>query len=146
MTVLMDDLKPVREYPVKGCRECRFSTGGQFFAATDPTNHTVKVWATFSGEQVAELSRHANKVWSIQWNAEDTKLVTCSSDGIVIEWDMRGYRPLRLHQTRGIYYTSAVFGLDAKTLMAAGGDKGIKELGERRGRAGGVARGVLGCE
>lgn len=33
MSIVLDDLRLVRELPVKACRDCCFSTGGQYFAA-----------------------------------------------------------------------------------------------------------------
>ncbi|KAI8915085.1 quinon protein alcohol dehydrogenase-like superfamily, partial [Entophlyctis helioformis] len=33
MNVLMDDLRPVREFGIRACKECRFSNGGHSFAA-----------------------------------------------------------------------------------------------------------------
>lgn len=130
MTVLMDGVKTTRELPIKGCRECRFSVGGHLFAATDPQQHTIHVWSTYTGKHVAELSRHANRIWHIEWSADDLRLTSSSSDGMIVEWDMRTFHPLRVHQTRGMYYTAAVLSLDNRAIFAVGSDKGIKEIGE----------------
>lgn len=33
LNLLMDDIRACREFPIRGCRECRFSNGGHLFAA-----------------------------------------------------------------------------------------------------------------
>ena len=133
MTVLMDDLKTTREYPIKACRECRFSHGGHLFVATDPHDasnpNTIKVFSTYTGEQVAELNRHASRVWSLQWSPDDTRLISTSSEGMVIEWNMRTFKQMRFHQTRNMYYSTGVLSLDCKSIYAAGRDGGVKEFG-----------------
>lgn len=139
--ILMDDYKEVRTFPIKGCREVRFCVGGQYFVAVDPLTHAIKVYATYTGEEVAELARHTNKVWSLQWSRDDANLISCGSDGQVICWCMRTFKVLFLHQTRGQYFTSAVPAPSGRTLLACGSDKGLKEIGED----GAVLRHV-GCE
>ena len=60
MTVLMDDLKTVKELGIKGCRECCFSTGGQYFAAVNGT--TISIYNTYTCENVGNLRGHNGKV------------------------------------------------------------------------------------
>ena len=33
--VFMDDIRPFKEFPIKQCRECAFSRGGDMFAAVN---------------------------------------------------------------------------------------------------------------
>lgn len=33
MNLLMEDIRPVREFSIRECKECRFSNGGHLFAA-----------------------------------------------------------------------------------------------------------------
>ena len=42
MNILMDDIRPCREFSVKGCVDCTFSNGGHLFAAT--TGNAVNVY------------------------------------------------------------------------------------------------------
>lgn len=60
MTVLMEDLRTIKEFGIKGCRECVFSTGGQFFAAVNGT--TVSIYNTYTCENVGNLRGHNGKV------------------------------------------------------------------------------------
>jgi hypothetical protein len=60
MSVLLDDLKTVKEVGIKGCREVAFCNGGQLFAAANGT--TVSVYNTYTGENVGNLRGHNGKV------------------------------------------------------------------------------------
>jgi hypothetical protein len=42
LNLLMEEIRPFREFPIKMCRECRFSNGGQYFAAVNSNTITVK--------------------------------------------------------------------------------------------------------
>jgi hypothetical protein len=60
MSVLMDELKPIKELAIKGCRDCLFSNGGQFFAATNGL--TVSLYNTYTCENLGNLRGHNGKV------------------------------------------------------------------------------------
>ncbi len=65
MNLLMDDIRVVAEFPIKGCRECRFSAGGQMFAAAN--GHSIQLYRTYTAEPVALLRGHNGKVHSLHW-------------------------------------------------------------------------------
>ena len=46
MNLLMEDMKTYKDIAIKQCRECRFSNGGQYFAAVN-TNATNAIQAVF---------------------------------------------------------------------------------------------------
>eukprot|EP00913_Durusdinium_trenchii_P012567 g11802.t1 len=81
MNLLMEDGSAVR------CRECRFSNGGQYFAAvnTNATN-AIQVYKTYTGEPIDTLKGHTNKVRSVAWTADDSMLVSTGADGAVYEY------------------------------------------------------------
>ena len=58
--VLMDDVRLTSDLPVKGCRECKFSHGGHYFAAA--TGPYILVFSTYSMEQIAALKGRAPTV------------------------------------------------------------------------------------
>ncbi|RHZ20981.1 hypothetical protein DYB37_001448 [Aphanomyces astaci] len=87
LNILMDDIRPYREFGVKACREVRFSHGGQYFAVAN--NNTIQVYGTYSGELMAVLRGHTNQVNSLLWKADDRKLMSCGSDGSIFQWDLR---------------------------------------------------------
>lgn len=52
----------VKELGIKACRECAFSTGGQYFAAVNGT--TISIYNTYTCENVGNLRGHNGKVRS----------------------------------------------------------------------------------
>lgn len=59
-TVLMDDIRELYEFHIRGCRECRFSTGGHLFAAAN--GNVVQIYNTTFFDNVSNLKGHSNKV------------------------------------------------------------------------------------
>ncbi|ORZ30369.1 WD40-repeat-containing domain protein [Catenaria anguillulae PL171] len=59
MNLLIDDIRPFREFPVRGCRECRFSNGGQYFAAVH--GNVILVYNTWTFECLGTLKGHKGK-------------------------------------------------------------------------------------
>ena len=55
-----DDLRVVRELPLKAARDCAFSPGGQYFAAVN--NNTVHVFCSYTCASLAVLRGHNGKV------------------------------------------------------------------------------------
>lgn len=60
MTILMDDLKTIKELPIRACRECKFSNGGQFFAAIN--NNTIQLYNSYTCDNIAIMRGHNGKV------------------------------------------------------------------------------------
>ncbi|KAJ3342297.1 Cilia- and flagella-associated protein 57 [Gonapodya sp. JEL0774] len=87
MNVLVDDVRMVREFTIRGCRECRFSTGGQFFACVH--GNAVQIYSTWTFDLLATLKGHSGKVRSLHWSADDSRLVSAGIDGAVYEWSLR---------------------------------------------------------
>lgn len=52
----------MREFPIKGCRECSFSSGGQYFAAVN--NNSVHVYSAYTCAALAVLR------WAAAWAAQ----------------------------------------------------------------------------
>jgi hypothetical protein len=74
LNVLMKDLSKVAEFDIRACRECRFSNGGQFFAAANGT--IVHIFNTYTFENIGVMRGHNGKVKSIHWSPDDSRLVT----------------------------------------------------------------------
>ena len=60
MNVLMDDIRPFREISIKMCRECRFSHGGQYFAAVN--GNIISIFDFYTGDKVQDMRGHNSKV------------------------------------------------------------------------------------
>merc|ERR1719353_1548413 len=86
MNLLMEDMRPFKDIPIKACREVRFSHGGHMFAAVN--SNTIQVFKTYSCETVCNLRGHNNKVRSLSWTADDTTLVSAGMDGAVYEYNI----------------------------------------------------------
>jgi WD40 repeat protein len=43
----------------------------------------ARVWDVSRGEVVTTLSGHQGSVWNVAWSADDTRLATAATDGIV---------------------------------------------------------------
>lgn len=86
MNLLMDDIRPSKEFAIKGCTECRFSTGGQYFAVANSA--TIAVVSTYTGETVASLRAHTDRVTSLAWSPDDRSLYSAGLDGCVYKWDV----------------------------------------------------------
>jgi len=90
-SIFVNDIRPFLEINIKNCQECRFSHGGQFFAAVNGS--VVQVFATYSGEMLTTLKGHSGKIRSLAWKAGDRKIVTASMDGNVFVWNvMKGVK------------------------------------------------------
>eukprot|EP00198_Chlamydomonas_reinhardtii_P011942 XP_001701279.1 flagellar associated protein [Chlamydomonas reinhardtii] len=131
MAVLMEDLKVVKELGIKGCRECCFSTGGQYFAAVNGT--TISIYNTYTCENVGNLRGHNGKVRSVAWSPDDSKLISAGMDGAVYEWRLKDLKRDKEHVLKGCAYASVLATPDCKLLYATGTDKKIKEFEDSTG-------------
>lgn len=113
LNVLMDTIRPFRQYAIKACQEVRYSHGGQNFAAVN--NNVVHVYATYTGELLSILRGHSNRVNAISWRRNDRSLLTCGLDGHIILWNLRAAGKIGSShsQARSVYLDAAVtFGGD----------------------------------
>ncbi|KAG1658747.1 hypothetical protein FOA52_000860 [Chlamydomonas sp. UWO 241] len=131
MTVLMDELKTVKELGVKGCRECCFSTGGEYFAAVNGT--TISIYSTYTCENLGNLRGHNGKVRSLFWSPDDSRIISAGTDGAVYEWRLKDFKREKENVLKGCSYSSVISTPDGKTLYAAGSDRKIKEFEEAPG-------------
>ena len=130
MNLLIDDIRTVKEFPVKACRECQFSNGGQYFAAI----HTsiIQIFNTYTCENVGNLKGHNGKIRSIFWTSDDTKIVSAGMDGAVYEWGIKEFKRdgERDNVLKSCQYTSVVASTDARSIFAVGSDKKLKEISD----------------
>ena len=121
--VLVDDIRVCLEVPIKACRECKFSPGGNLIAAAN--GNSIGVYDFSTGEKVSDLRGHNNKVHSIHWLDSGCRLLSCGRDGAVYLWELDGRRSGEF-VNKGIMYTSAV--CSDKNVFAVGTDKKLVEL------------------
>jgi len=139
MNLLMEEVKGYKEVPIKSCRECRFSNGGQYFAAVN--SNTIQVYKTYTCEVVCNLRGHNGKVRSLAWTSDDSCLASCVQDGAVVEYNIikEGKREADWADKSTSLTSVVVFsdsgppgsgaqGASTNTIFVAGTDKMLREI------------------
>ncbi|KAJ3228464.1 Cilia- and flagella-associated protein 57 [Clydaea vesicula] len=146
MNLLIDDIRPFREFTVRGCRECRFSNGGQYFAAVH--GNTIQIYSTWNFENLGNLKGHNGKVRSLFWSFDDSKIISSGMDGAIYDWGLKdlatastsvpgvnggggsAFKREGENILKSCSYTCAVSSPDGKSIYAVGSDKSLKVLKE----------------
>ena len=133
--VLMDDVRVTADLPVKACKECKFSNGGQYFAAVSGPH--IHIFSTYTTEQLCSLKGHSGIVRCISWRDGDLGMASAGVDGAVYEWAWTPDGPAmdRVgssdHVFKSSQYETVVCGPKGKsgtTMLAAGRDGAVREL------------------
>lgn len=139
--ILLDDLRLCIELPVKCCRVCEFSQGGNLFATVN--GNIISVFDTHSGERAVDLRGHNSKVRSLQWLQSGCQLLSCGQDGVVYLWDLDGPKRTAEFVKKRNMYTSVVIAqgekesqmvstggtvVSGECVYAVGSDKVLSEL------------------
>ena len=45
-SILIDDIRPIKDFNIKGCIECQFSNGGQYFAVAN--GNAIQIFTTYT--------------------------------------------------------------------------------------------------
>ncbi|KAM5248101.1 cilia- and flagella-associated protein 57 [Ctenodactylus gundi] len=128
MNLLIDDIRPFKEYSVRGCRECSFSNGGHLFAAVN--GNVIHVFTTTSLENITNLKGHTGKIRSLAWNADDSKLISAGTDGAVYEWNLSSGKRETECVLKSCSYNCVTISPDAKIIFAVGSDHTLKEIAD----------------
>ena len=125
MNILMDDIRPCREFSVKGCVDCTFSNGGHLFAAT--TGNAVNVYDYYTFECLAQLRGHNQKVLRVAFDLDERTLVSAGMDGSVIRWDILEGRRVSEFMQKGVVFTDACSDNSGK-VVTMGSDRLLKVI------------------
>jgi hypothetical protein len=128
LNLLIDDIRSFKDFPVRNCRECSFANGGHKFAAAN--GPTIEIYSTYTFEAVGQLKGHNQKVTSIVWSADDTKIVSCGLDGAVYEWNAQSYERVGENVLKACSYSCVATSPNGGTIFAVGSDKTLKEIRE----------------
>ncbi|RKP18083.1 WD40 repeat-like protein, partial [Rozella allomycis CSF55] len=126
MNILIDDIRPYKEFTIRGCRECRFSNGGQYFAAVH--GNTIQIFSTWTFENIGNLKGHNGKVRSVYFSSDDSRIISAGMDGAVYDWSMKDLKRDGENVLKSCSYTCAIASPDGHSLFAVGSDKMIKEI------------------
>ncbi|KAH9637657.1 hypothetical protein HF086_009325 [Spodoptera exigua] len=86
MVVLIDDFEVMREFPIRNCKQAKFSTNGQMFAAVN--GQVIQVFSSVSFMNVFNLKGHNGRITCLAWSANDLTMISCGTEGAVYEWSM----------------------------------------------------------
>ncbi|KAJ3066607.1 Cilia- and flagella-associated protein 57 [Podochytrium sp. JEL0797] len=128
MNVLIDDIRPYWEANIRGCRECRFSNGGQYFASV--YGSTIGIHRTWSFETFGYLKGHLGKVKSICWSADDSRITSCGLDGSVFDWSIHSMKKEGEYLHVNAFFTSTCYAADLRTIYAVGNDGAVKVISD----------------
>ncbi|XP_063283718.1 cilia- and flagella-associated protein 57-like [Pelobates fuscus] len=126
MNLLIDDIRTFKEFTVRGCRECAFSHGGHLFAAVN--GNVIHIYSTTTFENVLNLEGHSGKVRSLAWSADDSKVISCSQNGAVYEWNSLSGKHESECLLKSCSYTCMALSSNSKTIFVVGSDQTLKEI------------------
>ncbi|KAL0279051.1 UNVERIFIED_CONTAM: hypothetical protein PYX00_000691 [Menopon gallinae] len=126
MTVMIDDLEVIREFPIRECALSSFGNMGHYLGAVN--RDIIQVYSCVTFQIMAFLKGHNAKVTGLAWSTDDRKLVSCGTEGAVYEWDMTIGKRVGEVVTKGISHTGCCLTSDAKFIYVAGQDGVIREI------------------
>lgn len=125
MNVYNNDIREFKNIGIRSCAECRFSTGGQFFAAVHGT--TIHVYFTYTCELMGHLRGHSGKVKNIYFvPPDDTKLISVGLDGAIYEFNLCDFHKVNDNVVKAMTYNCAV--ADVGTVWGAGNDHKLRQF------------------
>eukprot|EP01006_Ploeotia_vitrea_P032137 TRINITY_DN64396_c0_g1_i1.p1 TRINITY_DN64396_c0_g1~~TRINITY_DN64396_c0_g1_i1.p1 ORF type:complete len:1185 (+),score=181.09 TRINITY_DN64396_c0_g1_i1:77-3631(+) len=124
MNLYGDDIREFKNFPIRACPECKFSNGGQFFAAVH--GNIIHIYSTYTCDTLGHLRGHNGKVRCLYWLPDDTRLVSAGMDGAVYDWAVKELRKESDNVLKSISYTSVV--ADGKNVWAVGTDRKLREM------------------
>ena len=137
MSLLMDDIRPVKELQIKNCRELAFAHGGHCFAVAN--NTLVQIINTYTCEVIVNLRGHNGKVRSVVWGKGDRKIMTVGMDGAVFIWSVRqGVKESEHVQPRTAFH-AGVATPELSRIFTVSSDQAVKEFVSAPGGAGAAA-------
>ncbi|XP_012285272.1 cilia- and flagella-associated protein 57 [Orussus abietinus] len=126
MSILIDNLLSMQEFPIRNCKTVKFSFGGHMFAAVN--GNLIQVYTTIGFRNRFILKGHTGRIQGIVWTQTDTKLVTIGQEGAIYDWDMSTGSRVAEVILKGIVLTDIVLTADAQTYYCLATDHAIREI------------------
>jgi WD40 repeat protein len=106
MAITINDIVTHREFPIRGCKECRFSSGGQYFAAVNGNN--VQIYSSYTFKNLVNLRSPGQRVKAIAWSTDDNVLVSCDANGTMTLHTVRTGKQKAASNQQAFHFTSIV--------------------------------------
>ncbi|KOB73579.1 WD repeat-containing protein 65 [Operophtera brumata] len=140
MVVLIDDFEVMREFPIRNCKQAKFSTNGHLFAAVN--GQVVQVFSSTSFNNIYNLKGHNGRISCLAWSANDLVLVSCGTEGAVYEWSMSTGQRIGEVILKTNQFSACAVNSYGKTTYGVGSDGEVKEIGSNTIRRN---LGLIGC-
>lgn len=107
MSVLWNSLRDRRDINFRNGNLVKFAVGGQYFAIAH--GNLIDVFSSATCEAVGQLRGHPQKIKDMKWCATspyptDNRLITCSTDGMMIDWNITEMRKEVEHSDKRFQY------------------------------------------
>ncbi|XP_031833358.1 testes of unusual size [Nomia melanderi] len=128
LSILIDDLLTMEEFPIRCCKTVTFSHGGHSFAAVN--ENIVQVYTTVDFAHHSILKGHTSRVKALLWSRTDTKLLTLGSEGAIYQWDINtGARTAEVILKNSSLHDIAL-SADEQVAYCIGDDSFVREIKE----------------
>lgn len=107
MNILWSCLRDRRDINFRNATLVRFSVGGQYLAVVH--GNLIDIFYSTTCELCGQLRGHPQKIRDMKWCATspyptDNRLITCSSDGMILDWNMTEMRKETEHFEKRFQY------------------------------------------
>eukprot|EP00796_Vickermania_ingenoplastis_P001937 gene1937-1176_t len=109
MSILWNSLRDRRDINFRNASSVRFALGGQYFAVVH--GNLIDIFNSATCEPHGQLRGHPQKIKDIKWCATspyptDNRLITCSMDGMVMDWNVTEMRKDVEHADKRFQYVA----------------------------------------
>jgi ankyrin repeat protein len=91
--------------------------------ATGVVGRTIRVWNVESGECLAQLAGHSERVWGLAWSRDGQQILSGAWDNTARLWDVRTGKCLRVLEGHSGFVRAVEFSADGRRAISAGGDR-----------------------
>ncbi|HEY1336577.1 MAG TPA: ankyrin repeat domain-containing protein [Bryobacteraceae bacterium] len=92
-------------------------------AATGVVGRSVRVWNVETGECLAQLVGHTERIWGLAWSRDGQQILSGAWDNTARLWDVRTGRCVRILEGHSGFVRAVEFSADGRRAITAGGDR-----------------------